>query len=230
MNEAQIQTIPYRSFKIQTYSWGKGPSVLFVHGWDGAGINVINMIDPLVEAGFRVISIDMPGHGNSSGKNIDITDFIGTILQTQKKFGEFYAIIGHSFGGLVSIVTTLRESISYQKLILISSPSSMDIVFFNFQLMFNLDDKIMKKIWQNTINRTGLPIKTFPSSEDLSHLALPSLIIHDKNDTIIPFKEVKNFKTSLPASSCFYTIGLGHYKILKDRKVINTIINFLEKS
>ena len=42
------------------YSWGSGPTVLLVHGWEGRGSQLSAFAPALVKAGFRVVAVDMP--------------------------------------------------------------------------------------------------------------------------------------------------------------------------
>jgi pimeloyl-ACP methyl ester carboxylesterase len=224
---AKSFTFVYKKFKLQTYSWGEGKPILFIHGWDGKGIDIKKMIDPLVQAGNRVIVVDMPGHGKSSGNNIDMTDFIGSILLMQEKFGGFDGIITHSFGGLATLTTLLRENLYIKKMVLISSPASVDTVLSSFQSILKFEDEIIDNIRIDANNRTGLTMTNYPTSEMLSSIEKSVLLIHDTNDMIIPFKDARKLNFYLPNSKLIKTDNLGHQKILSDLKVITNVVSFL---
>src|SRR5262245_59412942 len=51
--------------RIETWTWGRGPRVLLVHGWGGRGTQFGAFVAPLVQRGFSVLSFDAPGHGAS---------------------------------------------------------------------------------------------------------------------------------------------------------------------
>src|SRR5213082_3427517 len=53
---------------LSATQWGAGPAVLLVHGWEGRGAQLGALVDPLVEAGYRVIALDGPAHGDSAGR------------------------------------------------------------------------------------------------------------------------------------------------------------------
>jgi pimeloyl-ACP methyl ester carboxylesterase len=53
------------------------------------------------------------------------------------------------------------------------------------------------------------------------------LMIHDKNDMILPFKNAQIISASVPNTELFATEGKGHYRILWDQEVINKISDFL---
>ncbi|MHA2105661.1 MAG: alpha/beta fold hydrolase [Candidatus Hodarchaeales archaeon] len=224
---AKTFSFVYKNFKLQTYTWGEGKPLLLIHGWDGKGIDFLNMIDPLVQAGYRVTTVDMPGHGKSTGNNIDMTDFVGSILLMQDKFGEFDNIIAHSFGGLATLTTLIREKLSVKKMVLISSPTSVDTVMSSFQAILELKEEIIENIRIDAYNRTGLTMTNFPSKEQIPKITSPTLLIHDTHDMIIPVNDANKLNTLLPNSKLIKTAGLGHQKILKDSQVISNIISFL---
>ena len=226
LTEAKSFTFFYKNFKLQTYYWGEGKPILFIHGWDGKGIDSMKMIDPLVKAGNRVIIIDMPGHGKSTGNNIDMTDFIGSILLMQEKFGIFYGIIGHSFGGLAIITSLLHNKVSLEKLVLISSPASVDTVFTSFQSILKIKDKMLNNIKKDANRRTGLTMINYPSNEDISSINIPTFVIHDTYDMIVPSTDANKLNSLLPESKLLKTDNLGHQRILSDPEVISQVVKF----
>ena len=52
------------------WDWGEGPTVLLVHGWNGAAAQLAGYVQPLVDAGYHVVAFDQPGHGHSSGTHV----------------------------------------------------------------------------------------------------------------------------------------------------------------
>ncbi len=62
---AAAERIPFehRGKPLAVYAWGEGPTVLLAHGWNGRATQFWSFIDPLVDAGFRALSFDMPAHG-----------------------------------------------------------------------------------------------------------------------------------------------------------------------
>ena len=56
---------------------------------------------------------------------------------------------------------------------------------------------------------------------------IETLIIHDKNDPVIPYSDALEIKSSLKNCELFTTNGLGHG--LKSKIVIETISKFIEE-
>jgi pimeloyl-ACP methyl ester carboxylesterase len=85
---------------IATYHWGQsGPTVLLVHGWSGRGTQLGAFVEPLIDAGFRVLSFDAPAHGSSSGNQTTLYEIADVILSLNLQYGPFDSVITHSFGG-----------------------------------------------------------------------------------------------------------------------------------
>ncbi|UCD90755.1 MAG: hypothetical protein JSW04_04820 [Desulfobacterales bacterium] len=50
---------------IRCWKWGRGPGILFVHGWNGRGVHFRHFFDTFINAGYTVIAYDAPAHGES---------------------------------------------------------------------------------------------------------------------------------------------------------------------
>ncbi len=73
LKSAKKRTMEHNGKSIQLYEWGEsGPTVLFLHGWNGRGTQVAHFLESLLSQGFRVLSFDGPAHGKSSGKSTNI--------------------------------------------------------------------------------------------------------------------------------------------------------------
>ncbi|MEZ5839655.1 MAG: alpha/beta fold hydrolase [Hyphomicrobiales bacterium] len=86
--------------ELAGYSWGRpgDPIVLLVHGWTATATCFVNFINPLVDAGFRVVAYDVLAHGNSPGRTVSVTEWADTILAALATVGPVDCIIGHSMG------------------------------------------------------------------------------------------------------------------------------------
>ncbi|WP_405135613.1 alpha/beta fold hydrolase [Nocardia sp. NBC_01388] len=86
---------------------GDGPLVVLSHGMGTVRQDFRHLVGPLVAAGYRVVNVDMRGHGESSldwpsvtGKAaISRTDVAGDLLGVIRHFGGPAVILGHSLSG-----------------------------------------------------------------------------------------------------------------------------------
>lgn len=102
----------------------KNPSVLLVHGlqdhagtwWDTAG--------DLLDAGYHVVALDLPGHGESGPETGPLSSEM-LIEATEKvastSFAKPFALVGNSLGGAVAIEYSLRHPSRVKRLVLVNS-------------------------------------------------------------------------------------------------------------
>lgn len=82
-------------------SIGDGPAVVLLHGLGGFRQLWREQIEPLRDARFRVISVDMPGHGDSLDvSNPSIRGFAESVMMLFDSLNvSRAALVGHSMGG-----------------------------------------------------------------------------------------------------------------------------------
>ncbi|MFE9320856.1 alpha/beta fold hydrolase [Nocardia sp. NPDC052278] len=86
---------------------GDGPLVVLSHGMGTVRQDFRHLVGPLADAGYRVVNVDMRGHGESSldwpsvtGKAaISRTDVAEDLLGVIRHFGGPAVIVGHSLSG-----------------------------------------------------------------------------------------------------------------------------------
>jgi pimeloyl-ACP methyl ester carboxylesterase len=84
--------------------FGEGPAVLLIHGFPLCRMMWKPQVEPLVDAGYRVILPDLRGFGDSEGggSTVQMDDFADDIIQLLDYLGVDRAIIGGmSMGGYV---------------------------------------------------------------------------------------------------------------------------------
>ena len=128
MNEIWIET---QSGKVYGRTAGNGPLVLGLHGWSQRnGWHTWEpLMAPLAGAGFRVVSVDLPGWGQTpppaSGKlttegAIALVSALVDALEAERA-----TLMGKSWGGGVALQVALAEPARVEKLIL-TAPAFRD--------------------------------------------------------------------------------------------------------
>ncbi len=90
---------------------GDGPLVVLAHGI-GDHRKAFRFLTPkLVEAGYRVATVDMRGHGESSmgWESITRTDVAGDLLALIRELGGPAVIVGHSLSGGAATIAAAKE-------------------------------------------------------------------------------------------------------------------------
>ncbi|MDF3820313.1 alpha/beta hydrolase [Leptospira sp. 96542] len=123
MSQLTIQT---KFHTIEGREWGnpQGKPILAVHGW----LDNANSFLPLSEylADFRLIAIDLPGHGKSSHKSENslyyFSEYVLEIVSIANilKLDDFI-LIGHSMGAAVSTLAAGTGLLNISKLVLIEA-------------------------------------------------------------------------------------------------------------
>lgn len=214
--------------QIISYRWGDGERrVLLVHGWSGRGTQLGSFIKPLLTQGYQVVSFDAPAHGLSSGKQTNIFEIADVILAMQEYYGEFDAIISHSFGG-PCVATAMTRGLTAKSVVCISPPANVNGLVDKFTSTLNIDDPVAIDIKQRIENTYGTSIWETVSMENLaSQFDTPALIIHDQDDNDVACAEGRRVASNWKNARFIETSGLGHRRILRDADCINTVVDFI---
>ena len=214
---------------IKCYHWvGDGPKIILVHGWSGRASNMSKIINKLNQNNFDVYAFDAPAHGESSGGNTNLPEFISCIESLASKVSPIYALVGHSLGGFASVYCAAKK-IRLDKVILLCPVNN---VFELFETFFNhtrLKEKTRNLMINYFIKKTGIIINSELSSEKLvKQIKAKILLIHDESDTQLSILESKKIKKNVVGGTFYFTKGLGHSRLLRNTKVVDRIISFLK--
>lgn len=223
----QNVTISSIDKEIVVYSYGKSDKkVLLVHGWSGRGTQLVKIADEMLKLGYMTVSFDAPAHGKSPGKTSNMTEFIASILELEKKFGPFEFAIGHSLGGM-SILNSIKRGLKVKKAVIIGSGDIVEDIMDDFVEKLGMNIAISKKMKASFEKKIGETMDSFSAYVAAREVTIPVLVIHDKDDDDVPVKAAYHIHENLKTSELVTTEGLGHRKILGDAKVIKKIIDFL---
>ncbi len=218
---------PSRNTYYTLYSWGKGgPGVLLVHDWGGCGAQMASLAQPLVKAGYQVIAFDALAHGDSPGKQTDLSEIVGIIKNIETKFNGFHAIIAHSYGALAAGIA-LQDGVKANKLVVCSAATALDFYLRKFSKKLNASREMHGRITVTVTNRLGLNIEKLSLVHIATRLNRPVLILHDRNDEVVDHREALALSKCWRGSQLVLTSGLGHLGILKDSKTIQKIQQYI---
>ncbi|CAI2934462.1 alpha/beta fold hydrolase [Aminobacter niigataensis] len=210
-------------------------TVLVIHGWRSRTEYMRALIEGYLSAGYRVVSLDLPGHGGSLGRALDMAKAVEAATLAGQWFGPFEAIVGHSFGGAVAVnaaAGTVKgfAPLSAKRLVLIAAPDSMPRLFEDFGRYINLGARTQHAIAGQVERVTGTPIHQFVSSRLLMRLSIPTLIIHAPDDREVSAKDARAMAGAGRHVRLFWAEGLGHRRILSDARVVDEGVGFVRNS
>ena len=118
-----MQSTEINGLNISYQVAGEGDTVLLLHGWGGEAASFLPVFEWLAES-HKVYALDLPGFGQSqipptAWNTSDYAWFVKAFLE---KFSiPKTHLIGHSFGGRISIILSAEHPEKVDKLILVDS-------------------------------------------------------------------------------------------------------------
>ena len=239
MREARRHDLPLKGGCIAAYDFAPKngrrhgtPAALVLHGWGSRAAHMAGVIESLTEAGLRVVALDLPGHGNSAGRRLNMANAVRAVHEADQWFGPFVAVVGHSFGGAIAAnaivgsidgVPPLRAG----RLVMLSAPNSMPAIFRDFGRFLNLGTRTQTALAARVQELAGHPLEDFVVARQLAGHRLPALVIHAPDDKEISPAEAEALADAGEHVRLVWAPGLGHRRILADRGVARQIVEFL---
>lgn len=225
LKSADQKVFEYDGIAIQTYQWaGSKPTVLLVHGWESNTYRWKDLIEILIAENYNIVALDAPGHGNSGHKTFNAVLYSECINMVAQEFKP-EVIIGHSIGGTASALATNNNKLPIEKLVMLGAPSNFDEVINNYIKIMGYNNRVVKAMDAYFLKYFG-KLPSFYSIKNFSeHLEANGLIIHDKKDRIISYRDALHISKYYKNATLIKTKGFGHG--LKNEIVYNHILEFL---
>lgn len=115
--------LPHLQLTAQVWGDETLPPLLALHGWlDNAGS--FALLAPRLASRFRVIALDLPGHGHSghlaAGASYHYVDYVQAVLATAGALRlDHYALLGHSLGAGIAALVAATSPERIERLLLI---------------------------------------------------------------------------------------------------------------
>jgi pimeloyl-ACP methyl ester carboxylesterase len=226
LNTSIKEALTINNFSIMTYRWtGTKDTVLLAHGWESNASRWKNLIELLKSNDYNIVALDAPAHGNSGSKLFNALIYSECIRMVAKKFNA-NIIVGHSVGGMASIFAQKNHHIqSLNKLVLLGAPADFLGVFNRYEKMMGYNAKVSNAMHKYVLKHYNHLPEYFSAANFSKEITAKGLIIHDKKDRIIPFKDALKYKENYKNSELISTRGQGHG--LKSEQVYTHILEFL---
>ena len=214
-------------FGLSGLRWGNGgPVVLMMHGWQGRPTQFKQFIAPLLAAGRQVIALEAPGHGRSPGPESNVYLFAQALLDAAAELRGVESVVGHSMGGSAALIA-MGEHRYAERAVVIGSPGSLVRVLDRFADSIALPEAAKRSFFDLVDERVGVPASELDTSRIGPHLHMPGLVVHDRDDDMVPFAEGEAIARAWPQARFLATEGLGHRQVLADPGVVHAVASFL---
>jgi pimeloyl-ACP methyl ester carboxylesterase len=237
MAAARLEEVAYRDGKVMTYRFdppaaAEPKTVMLLHGWTGRAAFMSAFVQPLLDAGFRVLAMDLPGHGRSSGNALHIPRAVAAVSAVHDHTGPWHGVIGHSFGGAIATACVAGavkgfEAISPARLVLVAAPESMPAIFRNFGSSVGLNQRSQAALEAFVPRLSGHPLESFRGEAQLRGFAGDVLVIHAPDDKEVDFANTAAFAAAGPHVAVMEAPGTGHRRILYAPRVVAAAVGHM---
>lgn len=247
----------YHNIRLRYVVEGEGAPLVLLHGW-GCNAETFAAIRPHLAEHFRVLTLDLAGFGQSDEpKEVwgveKYTRSVEALLQSEGV--ERPILVGHSFGGRVSIVYASRNAT--RKIILVDAAGvkpkrsfSYYRKVYTFKAMKHLTrlllgEKRAAEIIEQRRAKAGSSdysnatpmmraILSRCVNEDLCHLMpkieAPTLLFWGEYDTATPLADAKKMESLIPDAGLVTVAGAGHFSFLENTPLFLRVADsFLSK-
>src|SRR5262249_44184980 len=121
----------------------------------------------------------------------------------------------------------LRSGLHLDKVVFVSPPASLNEHTRNFARMLGLTPAIRDAMRRRVERRYGIRFAEIDRIDELAGVHLPALFVHDSDDSEVPFEHTLRLSQRMPQARLIKTYGLGHNRILRDSKVVRSIVDFV---
>ena len=217
--------IPFGMGSLAGWRWGAGPTVLLVHGWEGRGSQLGAFVEPLVEAGYSVVSFDAPAHGDSGGDRASLIRFADAIDAAVRRVGPVHGIVAHSMGAAASLLA-VTGGLPIERIVLVA-PADPSRAMERFADAVGITEPVQDRIQEDLIEQYGARLSTYSAHALARGSATPALVIHDHDDRWVPISDGRAYTAGRPDFVLVETRGLGHHRILRDEGVVASTVRYL---
>lgn len=234
-----------------------GAPIVLLHGW-GCNHTTVASIRKLLEGKMHVYSFDLPGFGKTPepADVWGIEEYTRFTEQALEALGiENPILLGHSFGGRISILLSSRNKVN--KIVLVDAAGvkpthslkwyfkvySYKLAKRMYPLIFGQKkarvriEKARARRGSSDYNDATPMMRAILSkcvNEDLCHvmphIQVPALLIWGENDTATPLADAKKMEKLIPDAGLVSFPGCGHYSFLDNPVGFRAVLkSFLQK-
>ncbi|MDE7420708.1 MAG: alpha/beta hydrolase, partial [Muribaculaceae bacterium] len=215
--------------------------VIIMHGW-GCNVDTVASIENIFKGKMRVINVDLPGHGKSTEPPTvwGVEDFTSMMEKFISKLGLVRpSLIGHSFGGRISILLSSRGDVEkvvlvdsagikpkrslsyYWKVYSFKAMKNSILLLFGKKKALEIVDKLRGKKGSADYRNSSPRMRAIMSkcvNEDLKYampaVKAPVLLVWGEEDTATPLSDANTMKQLIPDAGLVSFPGCGHYSFL----------------
>ncbi len=249
-----VKFIEIDNLKVAYRVGGTGSPVVLLHGW-GAESGTFQSVFDSLSSSHQVYSLDLPGFGLSEIPPIawDAIDYAKLLSSFLDKLNiKKASLIGHSYGGRISIVIAAEEPEKIEKVILVNSAgikprrtlkfyckyllARIGRIFrrlgrFGNQLANRIADRVGSRDYKEAGPMRGTMVKSVNQDLNpfLSKISAETLLIWGEDDNDTPVSSGRKMENEIPNAELVVLKDAGHFSYLdQTEQFLQIVSNFLE--
>ncbi len=214
--------------ELAAWEWGApdAPLVGLMHGWEGHGAQLGAFAGPLAEAGFRVVTWDHPGHGESPGDEAHVPLLARLLPEIAAQLGPLHALIGHSMGAAAAAMGT-QHGVTPRGLVLLAPPMSMRERVDRVAARLGIEEPLKSAFIAEVGRRTRSSFEEIDLMAVARRAPCGLLVFHDPADTDASFAEAERAVAAWSGARLVPVPGRGHYRILATPDIVRQAVEFI---
>jgi pimeloyl-ACP methyl ester carboxylesterase len=230
-------------------SGAAGPTLVLVHGSGGDHTTWKPQLEGLASRA-RIVALDLPGHGASSGEGCDTVGAYATVVrQFLNALGRGAVLLGgHSLGGAIAQTLALDAPELLRALVLVGTGARLKVFPELFEIMArdyaeavgfmtehawsSASPADLKERGRETVRATRPSVTRgdftacngFDVMERLGDIRLPTLVVVGEDDRLTPPKYAEFLVRSIAGAQLVRIPGAGHYVSLEQPAEVNRAI------
>jgi uncharacterized protein len=237
-NEANLETLAFASSDgTKLAGWwvprsGATKTLILLHSLGGNREDLSVFAEPIWQAGFNLVMLDMRSHGMSQGKYFtygfhEWKDVQAAIdLVSSKQPNQTFSILGVSGGGPVAIAAAAHDQ-RIRKVVTIGA-------FADLNATIEAQTKLLPGFWRDrALGRSqelaAFNLKETSAKQWIAQVKVPVMIAHGDADTYIPFQNGEELFAAAQQPKVLYRIaGASHDTMTRSPDLQQAVIKFLQ--
>lgn len=218
---------------IMVREWaGNGPTAFILHGWGSSAARFTQLAQALHARGWRVLAFDAPGHGASTGRSSSLPQFMAALDAIIERHGRPQALIGHSLGALAIARRHADGAPGWaselRAVALVSMPAGAEYLIRKYIEALGLSAHTEQRLMDRFRQRFDAEPRDYGSMPGAGRIAARLLLVHDRDDDIVPHAHSAQLAAQLPTAAFITTVDQGHSKLTREPTTIAAIVDFID--
>lgn len=212
----------------RAWSWGAGPSVVFMHGWGGRAAQMAPLAAHVAGLGFRAVAFDVTAHGDAKDRRARWSYFLRDVAALTRVLGEeAHAYVGHSAGALTMMAARRAHGLRAGRYVAICAPSHPYPPISAVRQRLDPRPGVVEAYKAFIAGQFGVPWAELESGSAWDGVGEDLLLFYDEADRFVDHTEGDRIAGLCPGARLVKTKTHGHVRVLAAPELADAVGAFL---